>query len=91
MRFRAGENAGAAGGAGLASGAPGVRESATPRRRSAAGVTGGVSDRDTQGIASLGERIPEILEDGENGLPATTAVFAGLLEHLQDLDQRMAD
>ena len=37
-----------------------------------------------QGMAQLPKRVPEILEDGENGLPAQARqLFAGLWEHLR--------
>ena len=45
-----------------------------------------------KGIAHLATRMPEILEDGENGLPGNARqLFAGLLEHLQELDRRVAE
>jgi transposase len=44
-----------------------------------------------QGIASIGKRLPLILEDGENGLPGVfRQVIAQLGEHLKELDQQAA-
>jgi transposase len=44
-----------------------------------------------KGIVHLPTCVPEILEDGENGLPGNARqLFAGLLEHFQELDQRVA-
>jgi transposase len=45
-----------------------------------------------QGIRHVPQRVPEILEDGENGLPGyARQLFAGLLEHFQELDRRVAE
>jgi len=45
-----------------------------------------------KGIRHLPKRVPEILEDGENGLPGyARQLFAGLLEHLQELERRVAE
>ena len=45
-----------------------------------------------KGIAHLPKRMPEILEDGENGLPGNARqLFAGLLEHFQELIRRVAE
>jgi transposase len=44
-----------------------------------------------KGMAQLAKRVPEILEDGENGLPGEARqLFAGLWEHLQELGRRVA-
>jgi len=81
------ENAGAAGGAGLASGAPGVREARNRAERISCGVTGGVRIVIPKGIAHLAKRIPEIWRTVRMGCQATHGkLFAGLLEHLQELD-----
>jgi len=45
-----------------------------------------------KGIRHLPKCVPEILEDGENGLPGhARQLFAGLLEHLQELDRRVGE
>jgi transposase len=45
-----------------------------------------------RGIAQLPKRMPEILEDGENGLPGQARqLFAGLWEHFLELDRRVAE
>ena len=45
-----------------------------------------------QGVATVRKRLPEILEDGENGLPALAReVFAELYERLCGVDSRIAD
>src|SRR6266446_6768853 len=45
-----------------------------------------------KGIRHLPQRVPEILEDGENGLPGhARQLFAGLLEHFRELDRRVAE
>jgi len=44
-----------------------------------------------QGIASLRSRLPEILEDGDNGLtPMFRELLAGLMEEVRRLDERIA-
>ena len=43
-----------------------------------------------QGVAQLRRKLPQILEDAENALPALAReVLAALLEQLRDLDQRI--
>lgn len=43
-----------------------------------------------QGIASIGKRIPEILEDGENGLPGhMRQLIQRLMGHLKELDHQV--
>ena len=45
-----------------------------------------------QGVATVRKRLPEILEDGENGLPALTReVFAELYARLCSFDQQIAN
>jgi transposase len=45
-----------------------------------------------KGIAHLPKRMPEILEDGENGLPGQARqLFAGLWEHFRELNRRVAE
>src|ERR1700737_2779663 len=45
-----------------------------------------------KGIRHLPQRVPEILEDGENGLPGhARQLFAGLLEHFRELGRRVAE
>ena len=45
-----------------------------------------------KGIRHLPKRMPEILEDGENGLPGQARqLFVGLWEHFRELDRRVAE
>lgn len=45
-----------------------------------------------QGITHIGKRVPEILEDAENGLPSTfRALLARLAEQLKALDQQVSE
>jgi transposase len=45
-----------------------------------------------KGIRQLPKRVPEILEDGENGLPGQARqLFARLLEHFRELDRRVVE
>jgi transposase len=45
-----------------------------------------------KGIRQLPKRMPEILEDGENGLPGQARqLFARLLEHFRELDRRVVE
>jgi transposase len=45
-----------------------------------------------KGIGHISERLPEILEDGENGLPGMMReLLQRLGEHLQDLDQQVGE
>jgi len=45
-----------------------------------------------QGIAHIGKRLPEILEDGENGLPGTFRhLIERLGEHLKELDRQVKE
>lgn len=45
-----------------------------------------------QGIAHIGKRLPEILEDGENGLPGTfRQLIERLGDHLKELDRQVQE
>ncbi len=45
-----------------------------------------------QGIAHIGKRLPEILEDGENGLPGTfQRLIERLWNHLKELDRQVQE
>ena len=43
-----------------------------------------------QGVAHVGSKLPDILEDGENGLPGSLRqLFVGLLAHFKELDRQV--